>query len=42
MGGKIDGETRMKGIIEEGETGIKIQFSPGDHAFACVRSRSIS
>jgi hypothetical protein len=38
MGRKNDGETRMKGITEEKETGIKIQFSPRDHAFACART----
>jgi hypothetical protein len=35
---KIDGEKHMKGIAEERETRIKIQFSPRDYPFACVRS----
>jgi hypothetical protein len=39
MGDTIDGETRMKVITEERETGIKIQISPRDYTFIYPRSQ---
>lgn len=38
MGGKIDGETCMKGITERKEAGIKIHFSRRDYTFASATS----